>query len=81
MLTTLEILESANTSVCQTTILLQAAIICDHLESAGIPAIFRQTRCPDGGHFQVDVPQAYAADALRLLNGEPARGEIFFITE
>jgi hypothetical protein len=72
----LETLENAQTPIYQTPLLLGAVIICDRLENAGIPAILRQTRCPGSGHFEVDVPQAYAAEAVSLLSPEPARGEI-----
>lgn len=81
MLTNFEMLEKANTTVCQTTILLQAAITCDLLENAGIPAILRQTLSPAGGHFMVDVPRAHAVEAHHLLFGHPGQGEIFFTTD
>jgi hypothetical protein len=81
MFTPVETLENAHTPIYQTTLLLGAVLICDQLENAGIPAILRQTRCPGSGHFEVDVPQAFAAEAAYLLSPEPARGEILFITD
>jgi hypothetical protein len=80
MFTSLDTLENAHTPIYQTTLLLGAAVICDRLENLGIPAILRQTCSPGSGHFEVHVPQAYAAEAVALLSPEFVQGEILFIT-
>jgi hypothetical protein len=73
MVKSFEVLESADQTVFQSALLLQAAAACDQLEAGGIPALLTQ----DAG-FRVEVPAAFVRQAHSLLFGQATRGEIYF---
>ena len=76
MLNSVESLKKSNQMIYRTTMLLQAAMVCDSLEMAGIPAklhIDGTERVPDevnvfNDEFMVFVPAEYVSEATELLN-------------
>ena len=76
MMCSMETLMKSNQVIYRTTLLLQAATICDSLEMAGIPALLCSDgpeRVPDtinifSDEYTVCVPAEYAAQAADLLN-------------